>query len=104
MTREEMLEKVFGNAKVDKLPPHEKKLMTDSEIAIFNTAYEEGWDDGYSDGIEDHNTTAHRAYVDGIKNTMKWFEKLLVRDARLDEKFVRHVIMEWAATDLLTEE
>lgn len=103
MTREEMLEKVFGNAKVDKLPPHEKKLMTDSEIAIFNTAYEEGWDDGYSDGTDDRHKDCYQAYRNGIMHTMKWFEHLLINDARLDEKFVKHVIMEWAATDLLTE-
>lgn len=104
MTREEMFEKLFSNSISDKLSLEEKKLMTDSEIAIFNTAYDEGWDDGYSEGIEDHNITAHKAYVDGIKNAMKWFERTLIKELNMDKSFVQNLVMEWAAADLLTED
>lgn len=104
MTREEMIEKIFGNSISNKLLPHEKKLMTDSEIAVFNTAYDEGWDDGYRDGLNDKYNKVEAAYRNGIIKTMEWFELTLIKELNMDKSFVQHLVMEWAAADLLRED
>lgn len=100
MTREEMMTYIFGNSIVDKLNDREKELMSKDEQKIFNTAYEEGWDDGYYEGWDD---AYHDGYTEGIVKTMSWFEDILVKNFHFDSSFVRHVLMEWAAADLLTE-
>ena len=103
MSREEMMENIFGHSQADKLNNREKELMSDDEQKIFNTAYEEGYDDGYEDGVEDGRQKDGRqkdCHTD-FDNAMKFALESFANSLRYSVSFYTGTIPKAAVLEMI---